>query len=371
MAPLDDIRVLDFTTLLPGPFATLILAEAGAEVIKVERPGGEEMRNQAPKFGETGMLFSLLNRGKKSIEIDLKRPGAVETLTPLIETSDVLVEQFRPGVMERLGLGWEAARAINPRLIYCSITGYGQSGPKVRDAGHDLNYCADTGVLSTTRAADGAPVLPLTQLADIGAGSYPAVMNIMFALWERERRGVGRYLDISMTDNLFPFAWMGLGLAQATGAWPEGGDLVLTGASPRYQIYRASDGAYLTVGALEQKFWDIFCDGLEMAPEFRDDGRDPPATLAEVARLVAQKPGEYWTRQFAGKDACAVVMRSLEEAFNDTHYRGRGVFRQTLANGGLDVAALPVPLAPAFSETDTQSGCPTLGGAEALLVEPR
>ncbi len=326
MLPLDDVRVLDFTTLLPGPFATLILAEAGAEVIKIERPGGEEMRGQAPKFGDPGMLFSLLNRGKKSIEIDLKKPGAVEDLKPLIESADVLIEQFRPGVMDRLGLGWEAVRAINHGLVYCSITGYGQSGPKVRDAGHDLNYAADTGLLALTRAADGAPVLPQTQIADIGAGSYPAVMNIMFALHERARTGAGRYLDISMTDNLFPFQWMAIGLGQASGTWPTGGDMVLSGASPRYQIYRTADDGFLTVGALEQKFWDNFCAAIDLAPDYRDDRRDAKATIAEVARLIADKPALHWIERFRGKDVCAVIMRSPEEGFHDPHYRGRGLF---------------------------------------------
>ncbi|MDP6352476.1 MAG: CoA transferase [Alphaproteobacteria bacterium] len=371
MLPLEDIRVLDFSTLLPGPFATLILAEAGAEVIKVERPGGEPMRGQQPKYGDSAMLFGQLNRGKKSIELDLKDPDSVANLRPLIETADVLVEQFRPGVMDRLGLGWNTVHEINPRLIYCAITGYGQSGPRLQEAGHDLNYAAETGLLSLSRAADGAPVIPHTQIADIGAGSYPAVMNIMFALHARGRTGEGCFLDISMTDNLFPFTWMGIGLAQATGVWPTGADMALTGASPRYQIYRAEDGIYVAVGALEQKFWDNFCDAIELGAGYRDDRDDPASTIAEVARLIAAKPASSWAKRFEGKDVCSVLMNSLEQAFHDPHFRQRGVFGHSLTQGRLAVAALPMPLAPLFHGTDLKAGYPALGNADALLYEPR
>jgi crotonobetainyl-CoA:carnitine CoA-transferase CaiB-like acyl-CoA transferase len=371
MQPLDNLRVLDFTTLLPGPMATLILAEAGAEVIKIERPGGEEMRARPPRHGDTSVLFAILNRGKKSLEIDLKEPGAVALLRPLIESADVLVEQFRPGVMERLGLGYEAVRAINPRLVYCSITGYGQSGPKVAEAGHDLNYAADTGLLSMTRGADGAPVIPHTQIADIGAGTYPAVMNIVIALWRRERCGEGCHLDISMTDNLFPFLWMPLALGHATGQWAQGGDLPLTGASPRYQIYATADGAWVAVGALEQKFWDAFCEAIGLAAELREDTRDPTATIAAVAEIVASSDAEHWRARFAGKDVCSVVMKSLEEAVRDPHFTRRGVFAHSLAAGDLTLPAMPVPLAPSLRGADEIRSCPALGSADALVVEPR
>src|SRR5688500_15799560 len=246
MQPLEGIRVLDFSTLLPGPLATLILAEAGAEVIKIERPGrGDEMRSHTPRFGTDSVNFALLNRGKRSIAIDLKAPDAVATLRPLIESADVVVEQFRPGVMDRLGLGYESLREINPRLVYCAITGYGQHGPKADVAAHDLNYVAESGMLSLTKGADGAPVLPAALVADIAGGSYPAVVNILLALCARDRTGLGCKLDIAMADNLFTLMYWGIGNGLAAGEWPQpGGDLV-TGGSPRYNIYRTRDDRFL------------------------------------------------------------------------------------------------------------------------------
>lgn len=188
--PLEGVKVLDFSTLLPGPVCTLILAEAGAEVIKIERPGaGDEMRTYVPRSGADSVNFALLNRGKQSIAIDLKDPDQRERLMPLIREADVVVEQFRPGVMDRLGLGYEALAQINPGIIYCAITGYGQSGPRSLVAAHDLNYVSESGMLSLTAGADGAPVLPPALIADIAGGAYPAVINILMALRERDRSG--------------------------------------------------------------------------------------------------------------------------------------------------------------------------------------
>ncbi|MGZ5147730.1 MAG: CaiB/BaiF CoA transferase family protein, partial [Burkholderiales bacterium] len=218
MQPLKGVRVLDFSTLLPGPLATLILAEAGAEVIKIERPGrGDEMRSYEPRFGTDSVNFAMLNRGKRSIAIDLKQPDARDTLKPLLETADVIVEQFRPGVMDRLGLGYEALRAINPRIVYCAVTGYGQHGPRADVAAHDLNYVAESGMLSLTAGSDGAPVLPAALVADIAGGTYPAVINILLALREADRTGIGCKLDIAMADNLFTLMYWGLGNGHVAG----------------------------------------------------------------------------------------------------------------------------------------------------------
>src|SRR3954470_4608220 len=263
MQPLKGVRVLDFSTLLPGPLATLILAEAGAEVIKIERPGrGDEMRSYSPKFGSDSVNFALLNRGKRSVAIDLKARGALDALRPLIESADVVVEQFRPGVMDRLGLGYDALKAINPRIVYCAVTGYGQDGPRAQVAAHDLNYVAESGMLMQTQGADGAPVLPAALVADIAGGTYPAVINILLGLRERDRTGVGCKLDVAMADNLFTLMYWALGNGHAAGAWPsQGGDLV-TGGSPRYNIYRTRDERFLAAAPLEQKFWENFCDAL-------------------------------------------------------------------------------------------------------------
>ena len=213
MKPLSGIRVIDFTTLLPGPMATLILSEAGAEVIKIERPGGEDIRRSPPFIDDKSVMFSMLNRGKRSIEIDIKEKKNLEKIIRLIRTADVVVDQFRPGVMERIGLNYEKLKKINKKIVHCSITGYGQTGPKKLVAAHDINYMADSGLLSLAKDSDGSPAMPSAQIADIAGGSYPAVINILLALRNAEKTGKGSYLDISMTDNLFPFMWMALGIA--------------------------------------------------------------------------------------------------------------------------------------------------------------
>ena len=219
--PLAGVRVLDFSTLLPGPLATLILAEAGAEVIKIERPGrGDEMRSYVPKFGADSVNFAMLNRGKKSIAIDLKDAAAREALLPLLREADVVVEQFRPGVMDRLGLGYEALAQINPRIIYCAITGYGQTGPRAHVAAHDINYVAESGMLSLAAGEGGAPIVPPALIADIGGGTYPAVINILLALRARDTSGKGCKLDIAMGDNLFTFLYWAMGNGLAAGEWP-------------------------------------------------------------------------------------------------------------------------------------------------------
>jgi crotonobetainyl-CoA:carnitine CoA-transferase CaiB-like acyl-CoA transferase len=368
MQPLEGIRVLDFSTLLPGPLATLILAEAGAEVIKIERPGrGDEMRSYTPTFGADSVNFALLNRGKRSIAIDLKDARAVETLTPLIESADVVVEQFRPGVMDRLGLGYESLRAINPRIVYCAITGYGQHGPKADVAAHDLNYVAESGMLSLTKGADGAPVLPAALVADIAGGTYPALVNILLALRQRDRTGLGCKLDIAMADNLFTLMYWGIGNGLASGAWPQpGGDLV-TGGSPRYNIYRTRDARFLAAAPLEDKFWARFCALLEVPEALRDDERDPEATCAAVAKQVGARTADELKALFAGEDVCCAIMVSVEEALRDPHFGARGVFERTLVAAGKSMPALPVPVVDAFRGAEQAASYPALGEANGML----
>jgi len=368
MRPLAGITVLDFSTLLPGPLATLILAEAGAEVIKIERPGtGDEMRGYAPRFGRDGVNFALLNRGKRSIAIDLKAPDVRARLGPLLRRADVLVEQFRPGVMGRLGLGYDALAAINPRLVYCAITGHGSAGPRAQDAGHDLNYLAETGMLMLSAGADGAPVLPPALIADIGGGAYPAVMNILMALQARATSGMGCRLDISMSDNLFPFMYWAMGNGLAAAEWPKPGGELVTGGSPRYQIYRTSDDRFLAAAPLEDRFWTIFCDAIGLAPPFRDDARDPRATKDAVASLVRTLPAEEWRRRFAGKDACCAIAATIEEAMRDPHFAARGLFAWKVAGEGATIAAVPVPVVPEFRAPPGAATSPALGEGNALL----
>ncbi|MBI4083764.1 MAG: CoA transferase [Candidatus Lambdaproteobacteria bacterium] len=369
MQPLSGIRVLDFTTLLPGPLATLMLAEAGAEVIKIERPGvGDEMRAYQPRLGRDSVNFALLNRGKRSVALDLKDRRQRERLWPLIDSADVLVEQFRPGVMARLGLDYERLRRRNPRLVYCSITGYGQEGPSRDVAGHDLNYLAETGLLGLAADRAGAPVVPPALIADIAAGSYPAVVNIQLALLERARTGSGCLLDVAMTDNLFPFLYWALGTAHVTGRWPRPGGELVTGGSPRYAIYRTRDGRYLAAAPLEQRFWDVFCGVIGLDAALREDAADPAATMAAVAGRIGSDTAARWRERFAGKNACCTVVATLEEALAAPHFRARGLFDWSLAASDRRVPALPVPLARRFRAAPGAAGYPALGADNALLA---
>jgi crotonobetainyl-CoA:carnitine CoA-transferase CaiB-like acyl-CoA transferase len=368
--PLEGIRVLDFSTLLPGPLATLILAEAGAQVIKIERPErGDEMRSYTPEFGADSVNFALLNRGKESVEVDLKSPGAGEVLRPLIERADVLVEQFRPGVMERLGLGYGELYEVNPRLIYCSITGYGKEGPRAGVAAHDLNYVAEAGLLGLTTGADGAPAIPQALLADIGGGAYPAVMNILMGLLQRERTGEGAHLDVSMSDNIFTFLYWALGNGMVAGDWPEPGGELVTGGSPRYNIYRTADGRYVAAAPLEERFWQNFCDLLELEDKLRDDSKDPEATIAAVAERIALHPASHWQERFEGHDVCCSVVRSVREAMEDEHFNSRGLFDWVIESGtdGRGIPALPVPVMPEFRRPERRLGYPSLGEANERL----
>ena len=354
-APLAGIKVLDFSTLLPGPLATLILAEAGAEVIKLERPGqGEEMRLGEPKWGNESVNFALLNRGKKSIAVDLKDAGQRAALEPLLAETDVLVEQFRPGVMDRLGLGYDAVKAVNPGIVYCSITGYGATGPKAQAAGHDLNYMGDSGLLSLGMGTPASPVLPPALIADIGGGTYPAVVNILLALMRRERGGGGTHLDIAMTDNLFTFAFWAIGAGHAAGIWHGSGDGPLTGGSPRYQLYPTRDGRLAAVAALEDRFWSVFCRLLGVSPD---------AGIADIGAVIAARPAAHWRELFAGEDCASTVVATLEEAMGDPQFTGRGVFDPVLENeSGARMPALPVPVAPEFrAPTGEARAAPALG----------
>lgn len=366
MRPLEGIRVLDLSTLLPGPLATLILAEAGAEVIKVERPGrGDEMRTYVPKFGTDSSNFALLNRGKRSLAVDLKAEGAVALLTPLLEQTDVLVEQFRPGVLDRLGLGYEAVRAINPRIIYASITGWGASGPHAETAAHDLNFCAQTGMLDLTAGSDGTPGLPAALVGDIAGGTYPAIMNILMALLQRERTGEGCQLEIAMADNLFTLMYWAIGSGLAAGEWPRSGGELVTGGSPRYNIYRTADGRFIAAAPIEEKFWINFCDAIGLDAEYRDDSIDPQLSIRKVGERIAGATGSEWEQRFAGKDVCATLVVSLERAMQDPHFTGRGVFDHTLGGGVDAISALPVPVSHQFRGKAQTRTYPELGEGNA------
>lgn len=368
--PLDDILVLDFSTLLPGPMATLMLAEAGAEVIKLERPGtGEDMRLTSPKVEGRSLGYAILNRGKKSIALNLKAEGAVESLTSLIKKADIIVEQFRPGVMERLGLGYEAMKALNPALIYCSITGYGQTGPKRNAAGHDMNYVGDAGILSLGSGGADYPVTPFGLVADIGGGTYPAVVNILLALRQRDKTGKGAHLDIAMAEGAFAFAYWAHAKGVIAGEEIENGGDRLTGGSARYKLYSAKDGRQVAVGALEQKFWEAFCSAINLPSELCDDTKDQTATMDGVATILATKTSREWAPILDAADCCCTVVKRPLEAATDPHFMVRGVFERKVTVGSTDVAALPLPIVAEFRvKASSAIAAPDLGAHNAEFL---
>jgi alpha-methylacyl-CoA racemase len=368
MRPLDNVTVLDFSTLLPGPLAGLILARAGARVIKIERPKtGDEMRSYTPSFGQFSVNFALLNEGKESIEIDLKSEDARVRLKSLIKKADVLIEQFRPGVMDRLELGYAELKRINPRLIYCSITGWGQSGPKAMVAAHDLNYMAEAGILGLSSGSNGAPVVPPVLAADIAAGAYPAIINILLALRNRETTEEGTYLDIAMGENLLTFAYWGLGNGFAADEWPGGGDALVTGGSPRYQIYETADGRYIAAAPLEDRFWINFCDVIGLPTELRSATVDQATVIDAVARIIKTRSAGRWMQEFAGRDVCCSIVASLKEAAADPHFADRKVLARIMTVDGKSIPALPLPVLEIFAD-GTAGAPPRLGANTSALL---
>ncbi len=370
MLPLQGKLVLDFSTLLPGPMATLMLAEAGAEVVKVERPGtGDDMRGYQPQWGTDSVNFAMLNRGKRSVTLDLKKPEDRAALEPLLDRADVLIEQFRPGVMARLGLDYETLAKRNPGLVYCSVSGWGQDGPKRLEAGHDLNYAAATGLLSLSHGPTATPVVPPALIADIAGGAWPAVMNISLALLARAQTGRGCYLDVAMADGLFAFMYWGIGNGLGLGQWPRNGDDFVTGGSPRYRLYPAADDRIVAVAPIEQKFWENFCTLIGLPESLRDDSRDVQATIDGVAAILRSQPGAHWAAVFAGQDCCCNIVASLEEAMADPHFAARGLFARQLVNAaGAMLPALPIPLCPPLRAQAPSAAAPQLGEGNAAVL---
>jgi crotonobetainyl-CoA:carnitine CoA-transferase CaiB-like acyl-CoA transferase len=319
---LEGIRVLDLSRLLPGGFCSLLLADFGADVIKVEDTGmGDYIRFSAPHYegadpSAGSALFLALNRCKRSIRIDLKTDSGREVLTRLVVEADVLLESFRPGVMERLGVGYEQLRAFNPRLVYCAITGYGQDGPNRARPGHDMNYLGLNGLLALTGDADGPPVQAAGQIADLGGGALPAALGIMIALRERERSGEGQLVDCSMFDG--SLSWLALVAADALagGAAPHRGQLPLAGSLTCYRPYACADG-HVTLGALEPKFWAAFCHGVGRQ-DLLQHAFDPPGSDAHraVSEIFAARTRGQW-RAFASEhDCCLEPVLELGEALD-------------------------------------------------------
>lgn len=360
---LKGIKVLDFSTLLPGPLASLFLAETGAEVIKIEKPLiGDEMRSSYPKWNDESISFSMLNRGKKSLCLDLKDKNSLKVLKPLIEKADILIEQFRPGVMKRLGLDYANIKKINNKIIYVSITGYGQTGPKKMLAGHDLNYIGNTGLLSLSMGSDENTTVPPALVADIAGGSYPAIINILLALRKRDLHQTGSYLDISMSDNLFPFMFWALGSGFVKNKWPINSDSLLSGGSPRYNIYQTKDGSYIAAAPLEDRFWKKFCEVIKLPNKFINMQNNQNEIIKRIRNIIISKDKNYWTKVFDEADCCCSTVKSIEEAINDNHFKIRNIFEKKIANDkGEELPALPIPIDNQFRKKKIVEKAPKLG----------
>jgi alpha-methylacyl-CoA racemase len=318
--PLDGLTVLDLSRLLPGGFCSLLLADFGADVIKVEDTGIGDYIRWSPPYYEgaadtaKSALFLSLNRGKRSIRINLKSEAGKEVLLRLARDADVLLESFRPGVLDRLGVGYERLREENPRLVYCAISGYGQDGPNRDRSGHDMNYLGLNGLLGLTGDPDGPPVQAAGQIADLGGGALTAAVGILVALRERERSGQGQLVDCSMFDG--SLSWLGMLAAEtfATGTAPRRGDVGLAGRYNCYRPYACADG-YVTLGALEPKFWQAWCEGVGRADlmehAFDSPGSDSHAAVAEIFR---GRTRDEWRAFASDHDCCLEPVLGLDEA---------------------------------------------------------
>lgn len=369
--PLAGLRVLDLTRLLPGPVATLHLADLGADVIKIEDTGaGDYARtlSEGAAPGEDSYFFRIVNRNKRGLRLDLKRPQGVEVFLRLARDADVIVEGFRPGVVDRLGVGYEAVRAVNPRIVYCAITGYGQDGPWRDRAGHDINYVATAGVLDQIGTAGGPPALPNFQIGDLLGGAMTAVAGILAAVMAAKASGEGRYVDVSMTDAVFAHAYSALLATLIHGRpQPRGGDQ-LSGGLPGYGIYRTQDGRYLAVGALEPKFWAMLCDALgrpDLKPHGYVGGDKARWVRGELEAIFAARPLAHWEAIFSTVDCGVTPVLRMEEALGHPQLQARGM---VVEDRGLKQFAPPVKLSS--FEFEVRRPAPAVGAdSEAILRE--
>jgi alpha-methylacyl-CoA racemase len=337
--PLQGIRVLDLTRLLPGPVATMHLADMGAEVVKIEDPGaGDYARSMGPVRNEVSQFFLAVNRGKQSMRLDLKNAAQRDVFLDIAATADIVIESFRPGVMDKLGLGWSVLKRHNPRLVMCALSGYGQDGPFAQLAGHDINYVGLAGMLEQNAGSNGVPALPNLQIGDLLGGAQAAVQGILAALLGVRMSGIGRFVDISMTDTVFAHNIMPLVAVNNYGRPAAPGSDLLTGGVPCYNVYRTSDNRFMAVGALELKFWNTCCEVLG-----RDDlkkrhwslgqqigGNDAMAVKAELDAIFAQQPLAFWVEKFATADCCVTPILRMDEAIDHPLFLERAMVRRTM-----------------------------------------
>jgi crotonobetainyl-CoA:carnitine CoA-transferase CaiB-like acyl-CoA transferase len=369
--PLAGLQVLDLSRLYPGPYASLVLADLGADVVKVEEPrGGDYLRWMPPLAGQQSGFFHALNRNKRSLALDLKAEGGAAVFLRLARKADVVLESFRPGVLERLGLGPAALRQANPRLVLCSISGYGQDGPYRDLAGHDLDYAAIAGVLALNGPA--AAPLPLgVQVADVAGGAWPAVAGILAALVRRGATGEGAHVDISMTEGTLALLAMQQGAADARGSPLRRGAELLNGGAACYRVYRTADDRFVALGALEPHFFQRFCQAAgrpELAlRQLDDDGRGP---LAELEALFRTRSRDAWAALGRERDLCLAPVLEGDEPRQDPQLRARGAFVDVPTPWeGRDLPGLATPVRLQGVQAPLRSA-PELGAdTDAVLAE--
>jgi crotonobetainyl-CoA:carnitine CoA-transferase CaiB-like acyl-CoA transferase len=382
--PLEGIRVLDLSRLLPGGFCSLLLADFGADVLKVEDTGMGDYVRWSPPYVDGAQesarsaLFLSLNRNKRSVRLDLKSDGGREALLRLVAEHDVVLESFRPGVLERLGVGYERMREVNPGIVYCAISGYGQDGPKTSASGHDMNYLGLVGLLGLTGDAGGPPVQAAGQIADLGGGALMAAFGILAALRERDGgpgrpgSGEGQLVDVSMSDGALSWLAMVAGAYFADGTVPRRGELLLAGAVICYRPYECSDG-FVSLGALEPKFWQAFCRGVDredlIAAQFERPGSDAHRAVSAIFEARTRAEWEQFAREH---DCCLEPVLELDEALDSELVQARGMVVEIDQPGATQpVRQLGIPVK--LSRTPGRHGRlpgPALGEhTEAVLLE--
>ncbi len=324
--PLTGLRILDLSRLLPGPYCTMLLADLGAEVVKVETPTLGDYARQSPSAIGGPAMFATINRNKKSVAINYRNPRGREILLRLARDAGAVIETFRPGVVRRYPIDYDAMRQVNPSIIYCSLSGYGQTGPYVQRGGHDLNYLAISGLLGINGTAGGPPVPIGVQVADL-AGGMLATIAILAAVLGRQHTGQGAYLDVSMLDAAISWAAPMAGTYfLSTGSNPQRGQMALSGGLACYNVYETSDGKFITLGALEPNFWTVFCDAVNRS-ELVSRQYDPDL-IPEIAALFRQRTREEWLTIFGRVDACVEPVNDIDEMLLDPQVRHRGLVTQ-------------------------------------------
>src|SRR6266567_3102628 len=375
--PLNGIRILDLSRLLPGAYASQMLADYGADVIKIEEPGsGDYGRFMPPQLaGGMSLYFVAINRNKRSITLNLKSQAGHEIFLRLVRQSDVVLESFRPGVMDRLGLGYEQLKGVNPGLVYCAISGYGQDGPYRLRAGHDLNYAGYAGLLDYNRGPRGEPAMPPTQLGDLAGGSFMAVIGIMTALYGRTQTGEGRMIDVSMTEGVLSLLPLTATAYLNTGQAPQPGKTQLDGGLPCYNIYETQDGKHVTLAALEYKFWHTFCTHighLELLPFHVPVGPGEREQAIDMLRAIFKtRTRDEWVAELAEIDTCFGPVYTLEEALNDPQAQARGVSVNSQVAGEDASAFRTLPSFPRISgvEQEQRYSAPGMGEHTVELLQ--